>query len=203
MTLQNIRQKGAAAAAVVGLGALLVGCSRDGVNAAQLAGATAAPPMAVSCEPNQRAVVRQVAVNGAFQSQVQCETVATPNGFVPAGSAGSFGTITPGTYAAPAAPGYQQVAYQPALENTQLVRTAYPQPTVVTREVAPRRVVTQRVERVAQPKRSVKKSAIIIGSSAGVGAGVGAVVGGKKGAGIGALIGGGGAALWDQITRRK
>jgi hypothetical protein len=49
----------------------------------------------------------------------------------------------------------------------------------------------------------VKKSAIIIGSSAGVGAGVGAAVGGKKGAGIGALIGGGGAALWDQITRRK
>ena len=53
------------------------------------------------------------------------------------------------------------------------------------------------------PKRSVKKSAIIIGSSAGVGAGIGAAVGGKKGAGIGALIGGGGAALWDQITRRQ
>ncbi len=51
--------------------------------------------------------------------------------------------------------------------------------------------------------RSVKKSAIIIGSSAGVGAGVGAAVGGKKGALIGAAIGGGGAAIWDQITRRK
>jgi hypothetical protein len=49
----------------------------------------------------------------------------------------------------------------------------------------------------------VKKSAIIIGSSSGVGAGVGAAVGGKKGALIGAAIGGGGAALWDQITRRK
>jgi hypothetical protein len=49
----------------------------------------------------------------------------------------------------------------------------------------------------------VKKSAIIIGSSAGVGAGVGAAVGGKKGALIGAAIGGGGAAIWDQITRRK
>ena len=43
--------------------------------------------------------------------------------------------------------------------------------------------------------RSVKKSAIIIGSSAGVGAGVGAAVGGKKGALIGAAIGGGGAAI--------
>jgi len=63
-------------------------------------------------------------------------------------------------------------------------------------------VVTQRVERV-QPKRSLAKSAVIIGSSAGVGAGVGAAIGGKKGAGIGALIGGGGAAIWDQITRRK
>jgi hypothetical protein len=202
MTLQNIRQKGAAAAAVVGLGALLVGCSRDGVNAGQLASAAAAPPMSVSCEPNQRAVIRQVAVNGAFQSQVQCESVV-PNGsaFAPAGT---IGTVAPGAYGAtPAVPAYQQAAYQPALENTQFVRTPYPQQTVVTREVAPRRIVTQRVERVAQPKRSVKKSAIIIGSSAGVGAGVGAAIGGKKGAGIGALIGGGGAALWDQITRRK
>ena len=201
MTLQNIRQKGAAAAAVVGLGALLVGCSRDGVNAAQIAGAVAAP-MSVACEPNQRAVVRQVAVNGAFQSQVQCESViATPNGFAPVATTGAYGVATP----IAAQPGYQQVAYQPVapLENTQLVRTAYPQPTVVTREAAPRRVVTQRVERVSRPTRSVKKSAIIIGSSAGVGAGVGAAIGGKKGAGIGALIGGGGAAIWDQITRRK
>ena len=51
--------------------------------------------------------------------------------------------------------------------------------------------------------RSVAKSAIIIGSSAGAGAGVGAAVGGKKGALIGAAIGGGGAAIWDQVTRRK
>jgi hypothetical protein len=49
----------------------------------------------------------------------------------------------------------------------------------------------------------VKKSAVIIGSSAGVGAGVGAAISGKKGALIGAAIGGGGAAVWDQITRRK
>ena len=47
-----------------------------------------------------------------------------------------------------------------------------------------------------------KASAIIIGSSAGAGGGVGAAIGGKKGALIGAAIGGGGAALWDQITRR-
>jgi hypothetical protein len=53
------------------------------------------------------------------------------------------------------------------------------------------------------PVRSVKKSAIIIGSSAGAGAGVGAAIGGKKGALIGAAIGGGGATLWDQVTRRR
>jgi hypothetical protein len=202
MTLQNIRQKGAAVAAVVGMGALLAGCSRDGVSAAQLTSAAGAP-LAVSCEPNQRAVVRQVAVNGAFQSQVQCETViATPNGFAPAYAAGANGgfAATPVAYQ----PGFQTVGYTPApLENTQYVRSAYPQPAVVTREAAPRRIVSQRTERVAQPKRSVAKSAVIIGSSAGVGAGIGAAIGGKKGAGIGALLGGGGAAIWDQVTRRK
>lgn len=199
MTLQNIRQKSAAAAAVVGLGALLAGCSREGVSAAQVAGTAAGAPLAVSCEPHQRAVVRQVAVHGAWQPQVQCETV------VPAGYAGAAtGGVAP-TPAGYAPSGYQPVAYAPVapLENTRIVRTAYPQEAVVTRQAAPRRVVTQRTERVAQPKRSVKKSAVIIGSSAGVGAGIGAAVGGKKGAGIGALIGGGGAAIWDQITRRR
>jgi hypothetical protein len=62
---------------------------------------------------------------------------------------------------------------------------------------------TQRREVVERQTRSVTKSAIIIGSSAGVGAGVGAAVGGKKGALLGAVIGGGGATLWDQLTRHK
>jgi hypothetical protein len=204
MALHNIRRKATAAAGVIGLGALLVGCSREAaVNGTQLAGAVGAP-LAVSCEPNQRAVVRQVAVNGALQAQVQCESVGSA--FAPAGTTGTFGTTVPAAYgqapiAQPISYGYPQAA---PLENTRIVRTAYPQE-VVTRP-APRRVVSyQPAERVVvrQPKRSVKKSAIIIGSSAGVGAGIGAAVGGKKGAGIGALIGGGGAAVWDQITRRK
>jgi hypothetical protein len=58
-------------------------------------------------------------------------------------------------------------------------------------------------ERPVKKTRSVAKSAVIIGSSAGVGAGVGAAVGGKKGALLGAVIGGGGATVWDQVTRRK
>jgi hypothetical protein len=201
MALQNIRQKSVAAAGVIGLGALLVGCGANTVpgNQAQAFGAAgASAPMSVACEPNQRAIVRQAAVNGVMQSQVQCETVA---GYAAVGTSG-FGA-SPVAYQ----PGFQPVSYtQPtALEPTRIVRTAYPQQ-VVTREVAPRVTSYQRApERVIvrQPKRSVKKSAIIIGSSAGVGAGIGAAVGGKKGAGIGALLGGGGAALWDQITRRK
>lgn len=203
MALQNIRQKSAAAAAVFGLGALLVGCSGNpGLNAAQMAAGTpVGAPLAVSCEPNQRAVVRQVAVNGALQSQVQCESVT--QGFAPVGTSGSYGVASPVAYqtGVPASYGYTQPA---PLENTRIVRTAYPQQ-VVTRQAAPQRVVYQpaRERVVTQPKRSVKKSAIIIGSSAGVGAAIGAAAGGKKGAGIGALIGGGGAALWDQITRRK
>ena len=202
MALHNIRRKAAAAAGVIGLGTLLVGCSRDaGLNATQLTGAVGAP-LAVSCEPNQRAVVRQVAVNGALQAQVQCESFAPASAFAPTGTTGSFGAAAP--IAQPIA--YTQpVAYSAPLDNTRIVRTAYPRE-VVTREAAPRVVSYQPApERVVvrQPKRSVKKSAIIIGSSAGVGAGIGAAVGGKKGAGIGALLGGGGAAIWDQITRRK
>jgi hypothetical protein len=203
MALHNIRRKATAAAGVIGLGALLVGCSRETpFNSTQLAGAAAAP-LSVSCEPNQRAVVRQVALNGVLQAQVQCESV-TASAFAPIGTTGSFGGTAPVAYAS--APVAQPIAYTVPSENTRLVRTAYPQE-VVRREAAPRVVSYQPAaqERVVvrQPKRSVKKSAIIIGSSAGVGAGVGAAVGGKKGAGIGALIGGGGAALWDQITRRK
>jgi hypothetical protein len=203
MALHTIRRKGAAAAAIVGLGTFaLAGCSRDAaLSGAQLTAAASAAPVSVACEPQQRAVVRQIVVNGALQSQVQCESA-----FAPTGTTGSFGvgyaqapSLQPVSYAQP-------VSYvQAPLENTRLVQTAYPQQ-VVTREVAPRAVRYQPAQErvvVRQPKRSVTKSAIIIGSSAGVGAGIGAAVGGKKGAGIGALLGGGGAAVWDQITRRK
>ena len=213
MALHTIRRKGAAAAASIGLGALVVaGCSRETApGGAQLTAAAAAAPVSVACEPQQRAVVRQVVVNGSLQSQVQCESAFAP--------AGSFGGAAPVAYAqvpsvpvsyaqpvsyAPPVSYAQPVAYAP-IDNTRLVRTAYPQQ-VVTREAAPATVRYQPApERVVvrQPKRTVKKSAIIIGSSAGVGAGIGAAVGGKKGAGIGALVGGGGAAIWDQITRRK
>ena len=199
MALHNIGRKSAAAAATIGLGALLVGCSRDAsLSGAQLTGNIVGAPMSVACEPNQRAVVRQVAVNGGLQAQVQCESAFAP---AATGTMGGYGGASPLAYSQPIA--YTQpVAYSAPLENTRLVRTA-----PVTRTVAaPQQVAYQPArERVVvrQPARSVKKSAIIIGSSAGVGAGIGAAVGGKKGAGIGAIVAGGGAALWDQITRHK
>jgi hypothetical protein len=77
------------------------------------------------------------------------------------------------------------------------------QPARVVRSVPARQVVYRDEVVRARPRRSVAKSAVIIGSAAGGGAGIGALIGGKKGALIGAAIGGGGATVWDQMTRRK
>ena len=196
MVLQHIRRNGAAVAAVAGLGALLAGCGSNALPNAQAQAFAAGAPVSVACEPNQRAIVRQVVVNGVTQAQAECQSMA---------AIGTAGVYAPVAYAQPA--GAVPVSYgytQETIPETRLVRTAYTQP-VVTRTAAPQRVVYQpaRERVVVKPKRSVKKSAVIIGSSAGVGAGLGALMGGKKGAGIGALVAGGGAALWDQITRRQ
>lgn len=183
------------AGASIGLGALLVtvGCgARDmgTVSAQSLTATQAGVPVVVTCEPHQRTLVRPVVVNGATVSQVEC---------VAAGQLAGAQTIAANSEPA-AGSGYQP--YQP-VRATQPVydddaRVVYPATRTVrpaqTRQVVDREPVKQ--------GRSVKKSAIIIGSSAGVGAGVGAAVGGKKGALIGAAIGGGGAAIWDQVTRR-
>lgn len=184
-----------------GLAALLftVGCgaSQNGIAAQPAAAAQPGTPVVVSCEPNQRTLVRPTIVNGVALSQVEC--VST--GDVAAAAA-------PVAQAAPLPVSY--VAARPApvrtaeWGDTRVVpaQTSYP---TAARPVPARQVVydDDRPVRVVKPQRSVKKSAIIIGSSAGVGAGVGAAVGGKKGALIGAVVGGGGATLWDQITRRK
>jgi hypothetical protein len=52
-----------------------------------------------------------------------------------------------------------------------------------------------------QPRRSVAKTAMIIGGSAGAGAGIGGIAGGKKGALIGAAIGGGAASIYEAMKR--
>jgi hypothetical protein len=58
-------------------------------------------------------------------------------------------------------------------------------------------------ERTVIKQRSKKKSALIIGASAGTGAAVGALAGGKKGAGIGAIAGGIGGLVYDRTTAKK
>lgn len=198
MRISNLRR---AALGLAGAGALVVtaACSTSAENgnaralgyeggfAQPAAQGMAAVPnsngqVLVNCEPHQRTLVRQAIVNGQPVAQVQCVAAEAP------------------VYAAPVAYG-SAAAGREYVYDTRVVQPA--QPTVVYREARPRtvsqtRVVTER----ARSGRTVKKSAIIIGSSAGVGAGVGAAIGGKKGALIGAAIGGGSAAIWDQVTRR-
>jgi hypothetical protein len=199
-----------AAAAALGLSALVftAACNTtpQAMSAAQPFGQAVTPatgpagtPVVVSCEPHQRTLVRPAVVNGVTVSQVECvaaegmvATAAQPQAF-----ASSPVSYQPVTYQ-PAAPvATRRVVQQPVYSDI-------PDAQVVP--VSNRTVRTNQVvydERPVKKTRSVAKSAIIIGSSAGVGAGVGAAVGGKKGALLGAAIGGGGATVWDQVTRRK
>ena len=185
---------GAAASALL----LTVGCGATQTPSAlrtqDVASNQAGSPVVVSCEPDQRTLVRPVVVNGAAISQVEC---------VPADPQAAYAQQA--AYAAPvraqAAPVRYtaarpaQVVYDDGLEDARVVRTASTAQPVRARQVV--------YEEPVRKSRSVKKSAVIIGSSAAVGAGIGALTKGKKGALIGAAIGGGGAAVWDQITRRK
>ena len=183
----------------VAAGALLLtyGCGgtqgATGVSAQQVATAQPQAPVVVSCEPHQRTLVRPVVVNGQALSQVEC---VAANGQQAAAYAPTAQAVPAGYYAAPQH--VQPVVYED-LAPARVVSTRAPH--TVARPVRTRQVVYDEPLRV-QKKRSVKKSAAIIGGSAAVGAGVGAITGGKKGALIGAAIGGGGAAIWDQITRR-
>jgi hypothetical protein len=155
------------------------------------AGPVPAGPVMVNCGPGQQALIRPAVVNGQAVSQVDCVAMA-PLAATPLASY---------------APAYARDAYvRPAsLGDFETVRVVErPVERVVYRDrvrPASYRTAQYDPERV-RSGRSWKKSAIIIGSSAGVGAGVGAAVGGKKGALIGAAIGGGSAAIWDQATRR-
>ena len=151
-------------------------------------------PVVVSCEPHQRTIVRPVVFNGAAVSQVECisSAVSAPMATsVPAFAPVLAEQVRPARFVQPAS------AVSDELGDARVVPVS--QPATVARPVTTRQVVYSEPRRAT---RSVKKSAIIIGSSAGAGAGVGAAIGGKKGALIGAAIGGGGAALWDQLTRR-
>ena len=138
--------------------------------------------MLVNCGPYQRTLVRTTYLNGQPVAQVDCVAAET---------------VAPAAYAPQqfATPGVQPVVYQPA---PRVVRTVSAPATRRTAPSAQRVVYTER-----KPVRSKTKSAVIIGTTAAAGAGVGALIGGKKGAIIGAVAGGGGAAIWDQVTRRR
>jgi hypothetical protein len=161
----------------------------SGVRAQEASSLSAGSPVIVSCEPHQRALVRPVVVNGAAVSQVEC--VAAD------GQAAAFADPVAVPRAVPATYYRTPVEYADRMPARMVpARTAS-----VARPVRTRQVVYDEPVRMKR-SRSVKKSAVIIGSSAAIGAGVGAATGGKKGALLGAAIGGGGAAIWDQITRR-
>jgi hypothetical protein len=197
---------GARVAAVAGLGGLLftVGCgaSQTGLAAAAQPANVAQPgtPVVVGCEPNQRTMVRPSVVNGVVVSQVDC--VSAPE---LAASAQNLIAQQPAALPISYRPAASTVVARNAdLGDTRIIPASASYPATAARPVSARQVVyDDRPVREVKPRRSVQKSAIIIGSSAGVGAGVGAAVGGKKGALLGALIGGGGATLWDQVTRRQ
>jgi len=196
---------GTRAAAVAGLGAILFtagcGASQNGAASAAQSAAVAQPgaPVVVGCEPNQRTLVRSTVVNGVAVSQVDCvsnveQTAYLQSQFVQPAA------VPLGYYTAP-----RTVAARNAeLGDTRIIPAAS-YPVATARPVRTQQIVydDDRPVRVVKRGRSVAKSAVIIGSSAGIGAGVGAAIHGKKGALIGAAISGGGAAIWDQMTRRK
>ena len=145
--------------------------------------AATSSPTLVQCEPHQEAVLRRSIVAGREMAEVTCVTRVTSP---------LAGYGVPAGY-------YAQPVQQPVYGSPDIVE----RPAVRTRTVRPQttRVVTRQVREV-EPKRSWKKSALIIGGSAGAGAGIGAIAGGKKGALIGAAIGGGGASIYEAIKRK-
>jgi hypothetical protein len=154
----------------------------------------AATQWVLSCQPHQQAQIRHTLRDGVPTAEVTCIDQAPVNaGAVQYGPGGASSGMRYGYAAAPD----DMVSYRNGgIVQPQAVRTT---PAVYTVQERPVREVVRR----STPKRSWQKSAVIIGSSAGIGAGIGAAMGGKKGALIGAAVGGGGAAIWDQVTRNK
>jgi hypothetical protein len=160
-------------------------------------GHTAAQPatVAVNCEPNQQAIVRQTIVDGETHVNIQCvgaggqqsvvytDQYGRPLPVMPVGVVAS----TPAVYTA-------QPAYAPAYA----AQPVYAPPVTRSTAASQRRVVS---ERAPQKKRSWQKTALLIGGSAGTGAGVGGLVAGRKGALVGAAIGGGAASIYEGVKR--
>jgi hypothetical protein len=162
--------------------------ANPGQPAPALADVNAAGPVLVKCEPGQQALVRDARdASGAAVRQIEC-VAAAPSSAVYIDQYGralavSDARIAGDVYDQPRA--VRTVAYEPA-----------PAPRRVTYQRAPERAPVRRTS-----GRSWKKTALVIGGSAGTGAGIGAIAGGKKGALIGAAIGGGAASLFEAVKR--
>jgi hypothetical protein len=157
--------------------------------------APAATPLAtptVACAPHQEAAVARVIINGNEAATLTCVD-RVPQGYVMYPRAGL-------------APQAQFVSMAPAAVPVETVPVraapaarARPARQVVYRD-ADDDVVRYEPD-VRPERRSVAKTAMIIGGSAGTGAGVGAIFGGKKGALIGAALGGGAASIYEATKR--
>lgn len=131
----------------------------------------------LSCEPSQQAMVRHTIVRGELQVAMQCVGPVAVSG----------ASVYEDDAATPVA--YRQAVRTPVVER------------VVTAPAPVRRTASTATRTQVEPKRSWKKTALVIGGSAGAGAGIGAIAGGKKGALIGAAVGGGAASIFEAIKR--
>jgi len=153
-----------------------------------LSATSSTPEIAVECEPGQRAVVRTAP---GLAPSVTC--VSDPRPVSPRPQVAEV------LYAAPPAPaGIVRVADRS--------ERPYARPAVITEPVEvyqPRSRPAYESRQIEAPKRSVKKSVVVIAGSTAAGAVMGGLVKGKKGAVIGGIVGGGAATVWDQVTRRQ
>lgn len=190
------------AGALVAILASVSACAPTSATTQQAAAAAPQSPILLSCPAGQQPLLRQVVVNGATVPQVECVAAPTPlNAYAqPALAAASpvaaAPVYQPGYAAAPA---YAPPVYSAPAGYVPVSTSSRP----AARRSARHAIYEDDVVEYREKKgRSWQKSALIIGSSAGIGAGVGAATGGKKGALIGAAIGGGAATVWDQVSRR-
>jgi hypothetical protein len=180
-----------------GIALLAAGQLRGGLASGQSAMPGAGIPVmtaspTVACAPQQEPVLSRVMyTNGQEGATVTCVDRA-PQG---------YGSYPQAGYAAYAPP--PQVVSMVAPAPVQVVRRAAPAQARPARQVVYRNADDDvvRYEPDARQGRSVAKTAMVIGGSAGTGAGVGAIFGGKKGALIGAAIGGGAASIYEASKR--
>ena len=185
--MTTVRLTHVVGAAAIAIGAVLAGRALWPVASAAGSSLTPASNVAVNCEPGQQALVRQTVMNGEPHVAIQCVS--------------AVGATMAAYGGAPLAPAPAWAASDPRLVPASYIVEESPAPRVI-RAAAP--TVSHSAPVRSAPRverRSWKKTALVIGGSAGAGAGIGALIGGKKGALIGAAVGGGGAGLYEALKK--